>query len=134
LRPFLQGETRAQAASSGTNETLVPYQDLSSLGDKTAQNKCQFASSRKHVDASGYAVTRRQSPENQAGGTQQELISEALVQGAADNIQSKDRIRRSFVSEAFPCQPQFRLVQEIFSSPNIFIAWMSESDTFEHFR
>ena|SRR5579864_157090 len=24
LRPFLQGETRAQAASSGTNETLVP--------------------------------------------------------------------------------------------------------------
>ena len=109
-------------------------QDLSSLGGKTAQNKCQFADSRKHVDASAYAVTRRRSPENQAGGDAARTDSEALVQGAGDNIQSKDRIRRSFVSQAFPCQPQFRLVQEIFSSPNIFIAWMSESDTFEHFR
>jgi hypothetical protein len=36
--------------------------------------------------------------------------------------------------EAFPCQPQFGSVQEICSSPNIFIAWTSESDAAEHLR
>jgi len=36
--------------------------------------------------------------------------------------------------DAFPRQPQSRLVQEISSSPNISIASVSESDALETFR
>jgi len=56
------------------------------------------------------------------------------VQVAGENIQSKGSIRRSFVLETLPCQPQFAFVHEIFSSPNIFIAWVSESDAWENLR
>lgn len=51
-----------------------------------------------------------------------------------ENTQSKGRIRRSLVFDAFPCQPHFGLSQVISSSPKIFIASTSDSAAFEHFR
>lgn len=56
-----------------------------------------------------------------------------FCQLVADTIQSKGRIRRILVFEAFPCQPHFGLSQEISSSPNIFIASISESAGLTHF-
>lgn len=52
---------------------------------------------------------------------------------AADRIQLKGKIRRSFVFDAFPCQPQFGFVQKTSSAPNISIASASESETLLHF-
>lgn len=54
-------------------------------------------------------------------------------QVAGDSIQLNRRIRRSFVLEALPCQPQLGLVQARSSFPNIFIASVSESDALVHF-
>ena len=56
-----------------------------------------------------------------------------LLQSAAEVIQLNGRIRRSRVRRAFPRQPQFGLVQERSSFPNIFIACASESDALSHF-
>jgi hypothetical protein len=54
-------------------------------------------------------------------------------QVAGESIQLNGKIRRSFVVDAFPCQPQLGLAQESSSSPNISIASVSESDAFVHF-
>ena len=77
-------------------------------------------------------------PRRYSGGlpfeTQGATAARTRIQVVGENIQSKGKIRRSFVLDAFPCQPQFGLAQEIRSSPNIFMASMSESDGLEHFR
>jgi hypothetical protein len=54
-------------------------------------------------------------------------------QVAGDNTQLKGRIRSSFALHAFPCQPQRGFGQESSSSPKIFMASFSESDTVLHF-
>src|SRR5262245_19194349 len=54
------------------------------------------------------------------------------AQVAGENTQSKGKIRKSLVLDAFPRQPQSE--QVIFSLPNTFIASVSESDELGHFR
>jgi hypothetical protein len=62
------------------------------------------------------------------------LLAQNGVQVAGENIQLKGMIRRSLVLEILPRQPQFALVQEISSFPNIAMAWTSDSDALEHLR
>jgi hypothetical protein len=54
-------------------------------------------------------------------------------QVAGENTQSNGRIRRSFVFDAFPCQPQLGLKQDSFSLPKIFMTSTSDSDACVHF-
>ena len=66
--------------------------------------------------------------------TKTRRLKPAPLQFTGEKIQSKGRIRRSRVFEAFPCQPHRGFSQAISSRPKIFIASFSESAGFEHFR
>ena len=62
-----------------------------------------------------------------------EPLERCVLQVTGASIQLKGRIRRSFALDAFPCQPQLAYGQVSSSSPNNFIASVSDSDTLPHF-
>lgn len=84
-------------------------------------------------------IKRREGPlerkrPSQVNEQREKYLSASDCQVAEEKIQLNGRIRRSFVLDAFPCQPHFGFPQEISSFPKIRIASVSESEDLEHLR